>query len=114
MTDINIYRADNKIVTAIIRDENNALVNVSGQKSYLTVKNNLSLADANATFQINGSISGNVTGGTLLFYITPTNTSGAVPGQYKYDIQVTDSNSRVFTAGFGDFNILQDVTKTGS
>jgi hypothetical protein len=91
---------------------------LSGATVRMTVKRRKSAPDSDALFQItsaapnaNGEITfPDATHAAIVIY--PAATVNARPGRYYYDVEVTFSALDVSTADTGEFNILEEVTRT--
>ncbi|MGH3373623.1 MAG: hypothetical protein ACRDP6_02670 [Actinoallomurus sp.] len=108
--DLSFTRGDTVRFTFSIKDSSGAAVDVTGASFLLTVDPSSTPADsANNLFQLSGSIT-DAPGGVVQFHMTSVQ-SDQDPGEYAYDLQMTDSLPSIRTIARGKFTFEQDVTK---
>jgi hypothetical protein len=112
---IRLMRGDNLSVRCTVKSySTGAVVNITGYTPYLTVKRNPVDDDADAVFQILGTLVSSGTGGVCTFAITEEQTT-IQPGTYYYDITIYDASSNVKTVvPTNKFIIDWDVTRKHS
>lgn len=108
--DITRKRADTYPLTIKLKDSAAALLDVTGYSAIITLDPNKAPADNTANvFTANGVPSVTPADGCLIFDMSAITT--VQPGNYHYDIQITDAGGFVRTAVNGRFKITQDITK---
>lgn len=108
---IDYTRGDSAAIPFEVTDPDTSLaVDITGFTYILTVDPEPDpLTDVNNLFSVAGTVT-DATNGKVEFRPTTTN-SDQTPEVYFYDIQQTDSASRLQTVAKGKFTIQQDVTK---
>lgn len=108
--DLCVRRGDSPIIPIVVRDDQLAVVNISGYTFLMTVDPSPAPAsDVNNLFQVAGVIT-DAANGRLTFQPSTVNTDQS-PGVYFYDIQMITTASSKRTILSGQFEIKQDITK---
>ena len=117
MTDIEIYRGDNKTWEITVKDVSGEVVDITGAEIIMSVKKNVS--DVSYLIQRKNLAAGGDSGqieiidaenGVFNLHLVPENTNNLRPSKYTYDIQATISG-KVYTILFGGFGVLGDITR---
>lgn len=104
-------RGDTYSFVLSLKDAAGAALDITGASFLLTIDPSPSPESAVANIaQLTGSIVGAATLGQVRF--DPTAPSVATVGVFFYDVQMTDSGSRVRTILVGQWTVEQDITKT--
>ena len=88
--------------------KNDAPINLTGASIKIQFKKNKSDSSAALTLEIGTGIT--LTDAVNGEFAIDEQIIDLTPGQYYYDIQLTQADSTVFTYVSGNINILQDVT----
>jgi putative sterol carrier protein len=115
MTNLELYRGDNKTYNLNFTDSNGDVIDITGYTIYFTIKNKktykLENNDNDALVKINVTIHTNPTQGESQINITSDLTNDIEPNNYIYDIQLKDSSDNILTIISGNINIIADVTR---
>jgi len=118
MTDLTIYRGDNKTWTIAFTDDAGDPIDITGYTLFFTVKNKGCYqddsADTNALIEKDVTVHTNPTGGISAVSLVPADTNTIEPDDYIYDMQLKDSTDNILTVIKGDFTITADVTRRTS
>ena len=109
MTELSVFRGDDKTWTLNFTDSAGSVIDLTGATIFFTVKINKSDADADAIISKSQSSHSNPTGRVTTITITNSDTNVKV-GNYHYDFQLVDSAALVTTVLSGIFKIEQDIT----
>ncbi|RLC88627.1 MAG: hypothetical protein DRJ03_01775 [Chloroflexi bacterium] len=116
---IRMFRGDNRDGDVTANWPDGVPVDFTGAKITLTFKDRAADADSLAIFQLKNTAAGgsddevfmsNPTGGQFDYHIVRTDTEGANPGMYVYDIQAVLSNGKVLTLVKDKFILKAGVT----
>lgn len=103
-------RGDSDAKGFVVQDSDGVAIDITGFSFKLTVNSDRDPPDqVDEQFTIVGVI-GSPTAGTVSFAPTVSNTD-ITPGIYYYDIEQTDTGSRIKTIIKGRCKIIQDITK---
>ena len=116
--DIEKRRGDTKDISILLKDSSGAVLDVSGYTALLTI-NTSKTPDIDSSpvvgeeiFQASGAPNSPGTDGILRFDFAAFGGSPHVAvGSYFYDVQITDTDSEIFTPLIGAFKVKQDITK---
>lgn len=116
--DIEKRRGDTKDISIRLKDSSGNVLDVSGYTALLTINTSktpdpdVSPAVGLQIFQATGSPNSPGTDGVLRFDFAAFGGSPYVQvGNYFYDVQITDTDSEIFTPLIGKFTVKQDITK---
>jgi len=116
MTDLKIYRGDNKTWVLTFKDSVGAAIDITGYTIFFTVKNKQTYIDS-ITDTTDGLIQKTVTShttpasGISALSLVPADTSSLAPTNYIYDMQLKDGAGKILTFIEGNFEIIADVTR---
>lgn len=104
---ISIARGDTLSLSGSISQENGAVVDISASSVTMTIK---SREDNSIIIQKTAIITDGPNG-EYEITISGADWEGVPSGNYKYDIQITESNSVINTLFMGTFNAIEDITQ---
>lgn len=108
--DIQRRRGDTKPITIKLKDSAGAAIDVTGYAGVLTVDPTKAPVDnTTKVFDAPATLTGTPADGLLVFDMSAIVT--LPPGNYYYDIQVTDASGFICTVVTGRFKTTQDITK---
>ena len=116
--DFHVTAGDDRIFTLTVKDQNNDIVDITGDTIIFTVKKYTYLEDTDAVIQLTTTGGGIVitdgTNGIAQLTLTPTETDPDVNTDlelttYYYDIQVTHNN-RKYTVIKGKITFTYEIT----
>ena len=110
-------RGDTWKFSFLIKDTNNAAIDITGLQYWFTVKEKLNdTNDANAAIQVGPFIADPVDAlsGKLDLIVSPAQTEGLKTQTYYYDLQEVDATSNVSTLLLGRVKVVKDVTITAN
>ena len=109
ITDITRKRGDTFNESWTVKNKS-AVLDITGFSFKLTVDTNKTPVDESTkVFQVAGDIPVG-TDGVVTFTIS-TDNADITPATYFYDIQMTDTSSKITTLVSGTWNVEQDITK---
>lgn len=110
-----MYRGDNKTFQVTIKDSTGTAVNISGAGLKFTVKE----AANDPSFKIQKTSASateidltDPTNGIAEIYLVPDDTRNLKAGAYQYDVEYTDTSSKIYTVIKDTLTLLDDVTRT--
>jgi hypothetical protein len=116
--DIEKRRGDTKDISIRLRDSSGNNLDVTGYTALMTLN---TVKDPNPEtspergvqiFQTSGAPNSPGTDGVIRFDFNSFGGSPYVsPGNYFYDVQITDVAGEIFTPLIGKFKVVQDITK---
>jgi len=118
---IQMYLRDDRTLSLVVNDHNDAPVDLTGASITFTVKSKMSDPDTQAVFQKKNTAAGggdseikvlDPAGGSAEVYIVPADTDTTNPGNYMWDVQITLANGKTYTVLRGRVTFKEDVTKT--
>lgn len=111
MTDIERKRGDTYADEFTVTSETTgAAIDITGYTFLLTVDPSKAPANADANlYSLTGVIT-NAAGGVVEFAPSAVQ-ADQTPGDYWYDVQMTDTSSRIRTIASGQYKYVQDITK---
>lgn len=95
-----------------LKDENDAVYNITDWTIYFTLKTSLKLPDLGATLQKTITSHSDAVNGETIIELLNTETDDLNIGTYYYDIQVKTKASKIYTVKKGTFTVTYDVTST--
>jgi hypothetical protein len=108
-SDIEIIRGDDISFATTFTDENGDAVNLTGSTVFFTVKEDYDKTDAEAV--ISKSVISHTSPASGITSIVLTNSDTTItPGDYYWDIQIKDSNSKISSIKAGKFIVSADIT----
>lgn len=108
--DIIVTRGDTVAWTFVVQTSTGAAQDITGFTFRLTVDPELNpTGSANNLFQLTGT-SVDAPNGIVGFSMSSVQ-ANQTPGVYYYDLQMTDSSSRIRTIAKGKYEFRQDITK---
>ncbi len=109
---IKMYRGDSYPIVITISDSSTgSAIDITGYSFKLTVNSDQNpTSTANQQFTVDGVLDADPTTGKVSFTPTTTDTD-ITPGNYFYDIEMTDASGNVKTIAKSSFTISQDITK---
>ena len=119
MTDLSMYRGDNKTWTLTFKDGNGTAIDITGYTIFFTVKNQNAYVDSTSD-TTDGLVQKTIVNhtspstGVSVLNIVPADTSSLSPTTYKYDMQLKDDSGSILTFIEGNFEVLADVTRRTS
>lgn len=109
MTEISVYRGDDKTWTLNFTDTNGDPIDLTGATVFFTIKVNKTDKDSDAIISKDQSSHVDAVNGQTTISLTDSDTDVRV-GNYHYDIQLVDSLGIVTTIVVGAFKVKQEVT----
>jgi hypothetical protein len=116
--DFTMFRGDTKIIECTLFDSNANPYNLASCELWFTAKRSITEADGAAvmslgTTPLTGITITNPANGQFVIEITPANTYSMNSGATLLcDIQLKDTNNRVYTVARGTITVVEDVTRT--
>jgi hypothetical protein len=110
MSKITFYRGDSYPIEVALTNAANKPIDITGYSFVLTVHTKKDPTSEPALFTVSGNIV-SASGGKIEFTPTSANT-GLAPGEYWYDISMSQAPSYKRTIVKDIFQIVQDITKT--
>lgn len=107
--DITTFRGDTLDLNLVLTDSDGAVVDITGYKFWLTVKQNDDDGDDNALIKEYQDTHTNATSGISSISANAT-AMALTAGNYPWDIQMQDTGGSIKTLIKGDIIIRQDVT----
>ena len=111
---IEIYRGDDRTFKVVCKDENDAVVNITGAAIKFSVKEKIS----DATYKVEKSSAQaseiSITDGSngeYEIYLVPADTQSLDIGSYEYDSELTTSGGKVYTVVRGEFIVLAEISR---
>jgi hypothetical protein len=111
-------RADTKDIVIRLKQDGTVIASAAGYSGILTVNTvkepnlNVSPQIGVQIFQANGIPNSPATDGLMVFDFSLFDSSPEIPpGNYFYDVQITDPAGKVSTPLIGKFVVKQDITK---
>lgn len=109
---LDLYADNDRRLRVYIRDGDMNIVDLTGATCVFTVK--LTKNDTSPVIQKSTAVSGegeigSADQGECFFYILPSDTDSLDIAQYVYDVKVTLSDGKTYTAVEGVVNLLQGV-----
>jgi hypothetical protein len=115
MTNLELYRGDNKTYNLNFTDSNGDVIDITGYTIYFTIKNKktykLDNDDNGALVKINVTTHADPTQGESQINITSDLTNDIEPNTYVYDIQLKDDSDNILTITSGNIKIIADITR---
>ena len=119
MTDLVVYRGDNKNWVLTFTDDAGVAIDINGYTIFFTVKKEN--VYVNSTSDITDALISkdvtshtNPTSGISSVAVVPADTENLEPTIYKYDMQLKDDSGNILTFIKGNFIITADVTRRSS
>lgn len=110
--EIAITRGDTETIAVTFRDENSALINITGYTVFFTVKRKQDISKDDSVAVIQKDVTSHtdpVNGATEIVLSSSDTAIGE--GSYIYDIQTNDGSGNITTVIKGKFTVSNDVTK---
>tara|TARA_S200002703_G_scaffold55446_1_gene48046 strand:+ start:650 stop:1012 length:363 start_codon:yes stop_codon:yes gene_type:complete len=105
-----LVRGDDWAIQLTIKDENDAVIDITNNVYWMTLKNAQGDADP-GVIQTNITATGaDAAAGIVTISFLDVNTRLVEPGRYYYDVQEVDTDNNVYTLLLGKVKVLQDVT----
>jgi hypothetical protein len=105
-----VTRGDTAPWTFTIKQSTGVPLDISGYNFLLTVDPDENpTSSTNNLFSLTGTVT-NAAGGIVQFALTSLQ-ANQTPGVYYFDVQMTDTASKIKTIAKGQFEIEQDITK---
>ena len=118
MTDLTIYRGDDKTFNLAFTDGDGVGIDITGWTIFFTLKNARVFQDdtndTDALIEKTVTSHSDPTIGLSAFSIGASDTSSLTPKTYVFDIQIKDSGGNIKTIIKGDFVLSADVTRRTS
>ena len=117
MANITVYRGDTiDLDLTITTGSNSSAADLAGATLYFTLKEQVSMTDAQATLKKESPAASGITitdaaGGLATVNIPTGDSYYFKTGPYYYGVQLKDATANVFTIVTGLFNVLADVTR---
>ena len=110
---IKIYRGDTKVYTVYFFDEDERL-DLADFTIRFTVKENKTDTDESAIISVEGVVAeADEEFGIATISLTKDDTDDLTPGDYYYDIQLSNNETEVvYTVRYGLFTVIADITRT--
>lgn len=108
-TAIEIIRGDDITINCAFKDADGVAINITGYTVFLTVKNRLGDADADALISETVSSHTDPTNGITVITLDNSQTD-VDEGSYFYDFQLKTGAGKIQSTKRGAFNVLTDVT----
>lgn len=105
--DIEIYQGDTFGFALQFKDSTNALINVTGWSALAQIKNSDGTPAPTAAFT---TVIG-TTDGKITIKLTDVQSGDLPEGEYKYDVQVTDSAGNKRTYIGGRITVVEDISE---
>lgn len=113
MVVLEVYKRDDKTYTLYFRDSTGAVVDITGDTIYFTVKTSETDTDAAALIRKNVTSHTDPTNGETEIALSNTDTA-ITAGEYYFDIQ-RKHTTKITTLVKGTFKVIQDITiRTGA
>lgn len=106
--DLCFVRGDSGRLDVAVASADGTAYDLTGATLFLTVKNALTDADAVAVIRKEVTAHDNAAGGLSHFELLTTD--NATSGRRFYDVQLKDSEAKIFTLFGGLYQVAQDVT----
>lgn len=110
MTDLSMYRANDKTWTLTFKDGDGTPISLVGATLLFTVKRLPNDADTSALISKRVTTHTNATSGITAVTITNSDSNLAI-GNYFYDFKLIDSGGNNTTVTCGSFTIKRDITR---
>ena len=110
MTDIERFRGDTAADEWTIQDESGVVIDIAGFSFILTVNSVQNPPDNSTELYNIAGILTDAANGVVEFPPSALN-ADQKPAVYYYDVQMTDTGSRIKTIDSGTYTYKQDVTK---
>lgn len=114
-----IVRGDGRDYAIVVKDENKAIVDITGAKIWYTVKSSYDDLDANAEFQLDTDTVTEIeitdaVAGEAIIYIKNIHTVNLLIRSYFFDVQIKEVGRELRTLTIGTLSIKADVTLSTS
>lgn len=110
-TDITRVRGDTFPFSFVIKDSDGVVVDISGFAYKLSVDTSEEPADeVTQLFKLVGVIPTGTDG--IVTFTLSIGEANQTPSTYFFDLEQTDTATKIRTVAKGEYNVVQDVTKT--
>lgn len=105
-----LVRGDDWAIQLTIKDENDAVIDITNNVYWMTLKTDKTDADPGVIQTSVTATGANATNGIIVITFTDTATAAVSPGRYYYDVQEVDTGGNVYTLLLGRVKVVADIT----
>lgn len=111
---IEIYRGDDRTFKVIVKDEDDAVINITGAAIRFSVKEKIS--DVAYEIEKSRAVGAEIAitdaaNGEYEIFLVPADTQDMDVGSYEYDSELTTSGGKVYTVVRGEFVVLAEISR---